>query len=222
MDMSFAHALSNPDALRVILRDGEDALGICQDWLPTAWMRRAGCGPCTAANMLFYLSRKDPSLAGLCPFAPADAKSLTFKQSVYFVREIWKHLTPGRKGVNTAQMFVNGALSYVRQAGMRITAKDKDIPGVTARYEPFAEYADFIQEGLDSDCPVAFLNLSNGAEKNLDGWHWVTVTGMRRAPDDTEVLLEIIDDTKKKTVNFKTWYDSTFLGGALAYFRERL
>ena len=220
MDMRFAHALGNPDALRVTLRDGEGAFGICQDWLPTARMRRSGCGPCTVANMLFYLSRKDPLLAGLCPFADADAASLTYKQSVYFVREIWKHLTPGPMGVNTAQMFVNGALSYVRRTGMRITARDKHVPGVTARYEPFSVYADFIREGLDADCPVAFLNLSNGTEKGLDGWHWVTVAGMHRAPDDKEVFIEIIDDTKKKTINFRAWYDSTFLGGALAYFKE--
>lgn len=220
MELRFSYALENPGALCVSLKDNETAFGISQEWMPSARMRRGGCGPCTAANMLFYLSRKSPELALLCPYAQADAGSLTLRQSIRFVCGIWKHLYPGPMGVNTAQMFVSGAMGYVRQTGIRLRSRQTHIPGITGRYEPFSTYANFIQEGLDRDCPVAFLNLSNGTEKELDGWHWVTIVSMDRRGDDREVYVEIADDTEKKTVNFGEWFQSTFLGGALVYFHE--
>jgi hypothetical protein len=219
MDLAFEHAIKHPERLCVRMEDGSTSFGISQDWLPSRWMRRAGCGPCTASGIFFYLSRKDPALEPLCPFADPEAQTLTREQSVCLVSAVWKHLTPGNKGVNTVQMFLSGAMGYAHQSGVALTPMDMHIPGIASRYSPISEYVDFIQQGLEDDCPVAFLNLSNGAETNLDGWHWVTVVSLRRDPGDAKVLLEIADDTKKKTVDFKKWFGSTFLGGALAWFK---
>ena len=220
MKLDFDNAILHPGALSVLLEDGSEAFGICQDWLPGKWKQLAGCGPCTAANILFYLSRRDPALASLCSAADDSARQLTRAQSVEFVCDIWKDLAPGPKGVNTVGMFTQGALAFARRRGVELAVAELLIPGAGVGPRSLSECADFIEKGLKTDCPVAFLNLSNGAETALDNWHWVAIVSMRRDPDGRRVLVEFADNTEKKTADFSLWFDTTTRGGALAYFKR--
>ena len=58
----------------------------------------------------------------------------------------------------------------------------------------------FVRLGLDQDCPVAFLNLSNGRLTNLDSWHWVTITGL--LADSSESTIDSIKETHEFFANF--------------------
>jgi hypothetical protein len=72
-----------------------------------------------------------------------------------------------------------------------------------------------LRTALSGDRPVAFLNLCNGKEKNLDRWHWVTVVSMEYTPP---VLLRVLDGGTVKTVDLALWRDTTTDGGGFAYF----
>jgi hypothetical protein len=85
-----------------------------------------------------------------------------------------------------------------------------DIPKLGRPSAP--EVLGFVAAGLDSDCPVAFLNLSNGNQPQLDGWHWVTIIGL-----DDRAVARISDQARLIEVNIEEWLGSTLLGGAFVY-----
>ena len=66
------------------------------------------------------------------------------------------------------------------------------------------EIINFISKELSEDRPIAFLNLCNGEEKNLDKWHWVVVVEIFK--ENGEYFLNIIDDKKIKKINLSLWY----------------
>ena len=61
-----------PGLIRIVSKDlAEESFGCDQEWYAEHWQRQAGCGPCTAATLLYYLSRRrqgfDRSLFGRIP-----------------------------------------------------------------------------------------------------------------------------------------------------------
>ena len=54
------------------------------------------------------------------------------------------------------------------------------------------------------DRPIAFLNLCNGEENNLDKWHWVVVVEIFE--ENGEYFLNIIDDKEILKINLSLWY----------------
>lgn len=213
-------SIKSPEILQVKMENAEISHGISQEWLPDKWKRMSGCGPCACANILFYLSRRSEDLNNLCPFVNKTQKVILQSESVNFVLDIWNHLYPGSMGVNTVEMFTQGAQSYIGSRGKKLEVSGVHVPGKCYRKFGFEHYVDYLEKGLNCDCPVAFLNLSNGDETKLDSWHWVTVISMERSSDYSQVKVNIVDDTKIKNIDFKKWYDTTLLGGALAYFEE--
>ena len=65
---------------------------------------------------------------------------------------------------------------------------------------------------------MAFLNLCNGEEKNLDRWHWVTIISLEYAKDKNQVLANILDEGVIKKISLSLWYHTTTLGGGFVYF----
>jgi hypothetical protein len=66
--------------------------------------------------------------------------------------------------------------------------------------------------------PVAFLNLCNGEETNLERWHWVTVISVEYEEIKQGVFLSIMDEGMIKRINLALWYETTTLGGGFVYF----
>ena len=50
--------LSRPDLLVISDESATQYYGCDQDWFALHWQRQAGCGPCTAATLLYYLSEE--------------------------------------------------------------------------------------------------------------------------------------------------------------------
>ena len=61
----------------------------------------------------------------------------------------------------------------------------------------------FVRRSLERDCPVAFLNLHNGVVKELDWWHWVTVTALEDGRAD------LLDSGEALTIDLRLWYATT-------------
>ncbi len=72
----------------------------------------------------------------------------------------------------------------------------------------------FVAQCLDQDCPVAFLNFSHGALKNLDSWHWVPLTAMTEG--ESVLLCTILDEGEARVIDLALWWETSSLGaGAL-------
>ncbi len=181
----------------------EKYFGCNQEWYKKPWQRMSGCGPTVAANIILY-GRKN---AGLCK-----------SESISLMDEIWGHITPTMRGVNTTNIFYDGLVSFADSKGLKLFYDAVDVPKKKEIRPSFDKIVYFIKASLDNDIPLAFLNLCNGEEKCLDKWHWVTLISLEYEEDLSSVSAEILDESIKKTIDLKLWYDTTTLGGGFVSF----
>jgi len=181
--------------------------GCDQDWFHGFWQRKAGCGPCTGSNILYYLS-KSGRLS--LPMEVKDRDSF-----IRLMEHSWEYLTPGVMGLNSPYMMQSGLDAMLAQLGTGYVSRVLDIPA-NERERPDAATAEaFIREGLAGDSPVAFLNLHNGNISHLESWHWVTVVGITGAGDSAE--LDIYDNGHRLKVSLPQWLQTTRRGGGFVY-----
>ena len=199
--------IARPDLLR--LRGAQSALfyGCDQDWFSGYWQRKAGCGACTGANILYYLAQQGYTQL---PFPVKNQKDF-----VQLMDYSWQHLTPGLMGLHDPARMQAGLNLMLQQAGSAKRSRLLEVPGTT-RNRPSAEaVADFIRQGLQADSPVAFLNLHQGSQRQLESWHWVTVVGLTASADS--ILLEIYDNGNHLLVNLGQWLATSLRGGGFVY-----
>lgn len=206
-------AISRPELILISDQDlTATTFGCDQDWFADHWQRQAGCGPCTATTILYYLARSRSFLDHLY-----TASSHAKEDFQHFMSEIWHYVTPGHMGVNEASILADGVQTYASHHDVCLKPAVLKVPGWQQRKIPFAEFKAFIQEGLKNDCPVAFLNLSNGRLANLDSWHWVTITGLL-TDGGPAVKAVIADSGLRKIIDLSQWYRTSWLGGAAVWF----
>lgn len=204
-----SHSLTRPEVLTLIGPGGETYRGGDQEWYPDLWQRRAGCGPTTAAALLAYLSQTRPALAPLRPLAGGTRTG--FAQ---YMQALWPYVTPGARGLDKPESLVLGCRSFALSRGCRLEGEILKIPRRREDRPTPAACRDFLLRALDNDCPVAFLNYSNGALPNLDSWHWVPLIALT---EGEEVLLcTVLDEGEEKVIDLALWQETTLLGGALA------
>ena len=212
-DLSVKLQIKQPELLFIETKTPPGrTFGCDQDWYGHAWQRQAGCGPCTAATLLFYLAHRHPSLSSLY-----TASSGSQDDFCHFMGEIWHYVTPGRMGVNEGRILSEGVLSFASKQLVNLKASLNKVAGLHQPRIPLDEVITFIEQGLSHDSPVAFLNLSNGNLKNLESWHWVTITALYLA-GNKEIMAMISDSGEAKVINLSQWYASSLLGGSFVYF----
>jgi hypothetical protein len=184
--------------------------GADQDWFRGFWQRKAGCGPCTGANILLYLSKK-----GRIALDEGAGDRAGFLK---LMEQSWQYLTPGVMGLNSPFMMQKGLDAWFEERGSGLRAQAIEIPAESAaRPDPDGVLA-FIREGLRADSPVAFLNLSSGDIAHLESWHWVTVVGVEGEGDRADLL--IYDNGNQIRVNLTAWLRSTRRGGGFVYVED--
>ncbi|HIY32499.1 MAG TPA: hypothetical protein H9833_04540 [Candidatus Evtepia faecavium] len=204
-----SHSLTRPEVLTLIGPGGETYRGGDQEWYPDLWQRRAGCGPTTAAALLAYLSQTRPALAPLRPLAGGTRTG--FAQ---YMQALWPYVIPGSRGLDKPESLVLGCRSFALSRGCVLQGEVLKIPRRRENRPTPAACRDFLLRALDNDCPVAFLNYSNGSLPNLDSWHWVPLIALT---EGEEVLLcTVLDEGEEKVIDLALWLETTLLGGALA------
>lgn len=204
-----SHSLTRPEVLTLIGPGGETYRGGDQEWYPDLWQRRAGCGPTTAAALLAYLSQTRPALAPLRPLAGGTRTG--FAQ---YMQALWPYVTPGARGLDKPESLVLGCRSFALSRGCRLEGEILKIPRRREDRPTPAACRDFLLRALDSDCPVAFLNYSNGSLPNLDSWHWVPLIALTEG--EGVLLCTVLDEGEEKVIDLALWLETTLLGGALA------
>jgi hypothetical protein len=192
--------------LELTYGDGVTRYGANQSWYEESFQRRAGCGPTSAAHLIWYLAGAHAGCAALCPAAGGERTKDNF---LPLMQNLWTYVTPGPMGVNTTVIFTEGARRYGADRGVPIDARALPVPVFPSMRPDAKEAARFLTDALSKDLPVAFLNLSNGSLANLDSWHWVTFVAFE--PESFGALM--YDNGNRQEIDLKEWLGTTLLGG---------
>ena len=196
------HSIFLPDANALVVREeGKVYRAGCQEWFDDKWKRQAGCGPTNCANLLRYLAVTWEGCEPLCRHDATQKAGF-----VQLMEDVWPYVTPGNMGVNTTDIFVDGARRYGEEKGVPLAARVLNV-GPLGGHRDYEAAADFVADALKSRLPVAFLNLTNGKLKNLHRWHWVTLVALR----GDEALM--YDYGAVRWINLRQWLDTSALGG---------
>lgn len=209
--MSAVFSLSRPELLTFTGAAGEFFRGADQEWYRDPWQRMAGCGPTTASVLLSYLGSTRPALAPLA--SPGGRTSAGF---LPYMEEVWTFVTPGPMGLKGVDKLTGGCEKFAEAHGVLLSSRALDIPRRPEDRPSLTRCTEFLRAGLSADCPVAFLNYSNGSLTNLEDWHWVPLVALEEREDT--LVCTVLDGGLAVDVDFSLWYRTTRLGGGLAYF----
>jgi hypothetical protein len=185
--------------------------GCNQEWYATERQRLTGCGPTAVCNIIWYLNHIQPAF-GLNQNCSSKEKSLSFME------EIWEFVTPTREGIPTTRMFYESVMAYTKAKGLHVEYRFCDVPKKKSLRPKLMDVVYFLEEALGQDSPVAFLNLCNGDEQNLEPWHWVTIISLEYSADEKSVTIDILDEGLIKKIDLLLWYNTTTQGGGFVYF----
>lgn len=184
--------------------------GADQEWYEKNWSRQAGCGPTCASNITAYLARTREKYKEL--FVPDSLERTDF---VRHMEELFRYITPGAMGVNHVDKFAEGITRFAKDRGVEIEARVFSVENCLTRKRYPDKLKEFVRQGLLSDCPLAFLNLSRGEETNLQAWHWITVTGADIGEDS--LIATASDEGRVIEFDLLKWYLTTRMHGGLIY-----
>lgn len=205
-------SISNPGIFKILdTNSNEVYFGGSQEWYGKEWQRVSGCGPTAASNIIFYLNRIHNVFK--------LGKNLNIKENwLAFMEEIWNYVTPSKNGIPSVEMFCDKMLVYAGLQKITLQYYCCNLPEDKNMRPKMFEVLTFIEKGLAKDVPVAFLNLCNGGEKNLEKWHWVTVISLDYTEDKKSIFLYILDGGIVKKIDLVLWYATTTQGGGFVYF----
>lgn len=205
----------HPDILKISEETSQTVhFGGNQEWYADERKRMAGCGPTCAANVTAYLALTQPKMRTLY-----TGQNMEKRQFTAHMEELYRFVTPGNMGLNRPEMFTRGVAAYAESRGVSLCAHLFEVRGNRNANRPSAdELADFVCAGLAANCPVAFLNLTKGRVKNIQGWHWITVTSAIKS--DGELFAYASDEGRQICFDLRLWYLSTRMRGGLIYFTE--
>jgi len=203
--------LSAPELLTLRGENGAVFLGGSQTWYALPWRRMSGCGPTNASNLIWYLARSRPGLRPL--WEAGDGGTDRFLE---LMNCMFDYVKPGMRGVNSTALFVDGALRFAQMKGLQLDAQVLEIPREAGERPSFGQVRAFVCGALEKDRPVAFLNLSNGAVRNLDNWHWVLLAAAQ--PRGGHVTMW--DQGYKSEIDLELWLQTTTNGGGFVTLEE--
>ncbi|MGB4407020.1 MAG: hypothetical protein WBI82_09200 [Sphaerochaeta sp.] len=193
--------IQNPENLYIHDKGGGFVYGSDQEWYPTLWQRRAGCGPTTASNLMLYFQQKQ------------NPRLLEKEEALLMMQELWRLVTPGIMGVHLLSQFTKGVEAFLPKVPYALKEQTLKIAKAKGERPSLANVVDFLVSSFEADSPVAFLNLSKGALPNLDEWHWVTLVGVEQQGEGERVYATLYDASLTWKIDLGLWLETTTRGG---------
>ena len=198
--------IKNPGLLEMVL-NGKVVYGLNQEWYHTPIKKKAGCGPAAAATLLLYMNKRENG--------PLGYNNSNLENAVEMLDDVWRFVRPGLRGLHRAEKFAEGVRDLCGNYGLdwecRYIKVDKGAS--------LTDVAGFIEKGLTSDCPVAFLNLHRGNATAFDSWHWIVLTGLRE--ENGRFIATGLDEGRIIEFDLAGWVKSTKMGGGFAYISKK-
>lgn len=192
--------IKNLDLFQVV--DNEKTYyGFSQEWYKNAWQQKAGCGATVASSIINYYNQI------------RNFKEIRIFDALKIMEELWFYLLPTEHGLNSIKLFYDGIKKFYNNKKVLI-----DYINVDIKNKPnLDDIINFISKELSEDKPIAFLNLCNGEENNLDKWHWVIVVEIFE--ENGNYFLNIIDDKEITKINLSLWYRTITNDGGFITFK---
>ena len=193
-----------------------------QQWYPEKEKQKRGCGPTTAAEMTAYLARKGRLVSLYQPFKGAE-RTYGVIPAVYryeragftlHMQDLWYAFEPKALGIPTVSNYQTKLKRFARSRGIKLESKTYVVhPWTQRRRRNFRRLVTFIQEGLDEDLPLAFLNYHGGQAREITPWHWMTVIGLRVNRDNSQAELIVTSHGRLIRLSLDKWFYTARSGG---------
>ena len=188
----------------------EDALttyyGCDQEWYMTEWQRKSGCGPTVVTNIVYYLKCMRSRSSQELP-------TLTKSNAILMMEDVWQQVTPTMHGIPTTKLLYDSVENYSKSKALNIKLGFINIQEDLLLRPDLKQLLLFLDKALCNNTPIAFLNLDNGDEKQLDSWHWVTIISLEYEEDENTAVIDILDNGIIKKIDLAKWFHTTLLGG---------
>lgn len=205
------YSINHPEVFIIRENINKEAYGGNQAWYPKYWARQSGCGPTSAANIMAYLAETRAEYSNLY-----EQKSQYREDFVSHMEVLFDYVKPGPMGVNHVDKFINGVHIYANSKGLSLKSYLLSVESKTIGKRDKKELSEFVQTAMEQDAPIAFLNLSRGAEIHLQNWHWITITSVQI--EENHIWAVASDEGRKRRFDLLLWYMTTGMHGGLIYF----
>ncbi|AJQ28529.1 hypothetical protein [Pelosinus fermentans] len=184
--------------------------GYNQEWYKTSFKKTRGCGPTAAAMLLLYLNRRE---AGSLPYQSNSISSIT-----QILEDVWNFVTPGwLLGLNSTRKFCRGVEDLAEHYELSWRCHELSLSAFKFKRASLSQVIKFLNEGLASDCPIAFLNLQKGRVTSLESWHWIVLVSLSYKESENRYLATCYDGGRLLTFDLGLWLETTRLGGGFVY-----
>ena len=195
-DIRIKKEYSSPPQFISIVANSTLPYGGDQNWYSSDILKKRGCGPVAAANILAYMSLQKSEYSKL--YTETSYSQANFTQ---FMNKLYLHLQPGLVGTPDKNQWIEKVKSWASSKGITLTAHS--YPATYDKYS--AAYA--IKQGLKNDHPVASLNLNYGFSMDGEtyGWHWVTITKYFQSVNDNR-WIAVSSWGERKSLNWDVYW----------------
>ncbi|MDF2633694.1 MAG: hypothetical protein K0R78_568 [Pelosinus sp.] len=201
--------IKHPEWLQ-IESDNQTLYGYNQGWYKTSFQRTRGCGPTTAAMLLLYLNMRETESL------PYQSHSISAITKV--LEDVWNFVTPGwLLGLNSTGKFCKGMEVLLGQYGLRWKCRELSLSVFKFKRPSLSQVVKFLEDGIASDCPIAFLNLHKGRVTVLESWHWIVLVSLSYDVSQNCYMATCYDGGLLITFDLGLWLETTRLGGGFVY-----
>lgn len=190
--------------------DSQGIYGYNQGWYATSFKRTRGCGPTVAAMLLLYLNRREEG--------PLPYKSHTVSSITKVLEDVWNFVTPGwLLGLNSTGKFCRGMEALFEHYGLMWQCHELSITAFRFKQRSLLQVVNFLEEGISSDCPIAFLSLHKGQVTALESWHWTVLVALSYDASQERYMATCYDGGRSITFDLGLWLETSRLGGGFVY-----
>lgn len=184
--------------------------GYNQGWYMTSFQRTRGCGPTAAAMLLVYLNRREAE--------PLPYKSHSISSIAKVLEHVWDFVTPGwLLGLNSTEKFYRGVQTLLRHYELNWRCHRLSVTAAKFKRVSLLQVVKFVEAGIASDCPIAFLNLHKGQVSAMESWHWTVLVSLAYDANQNCYMATCYDGGRSITFDLGLWLETTRFGGGFVY-----
>lgn len=201
--------IKHPEWLQLEM-DNLKLYGYNQEWYTTSYQKTRGCGPTAATMLLLYLNRREAE--------PLPYQSHSISSIKEVLENVWNFVTPGwLLGLNSTGKFCKGMEKLFGRYGLGWQCKPLSITAARAKRKSLSQVVKFLEDGIASDCPIAFLNLHKGRVTELESWHWIVLVSLSYDESQNRYMATCYDGGRSITFDLGLWLETTRFGGGFVY-----
>lgn len=201
--------IKNPQWLQLD-GDNQKLYGYNQEWYGTSFQRTRGCGPTAATMLLLYVNAREGQ--------PLAYQGSTISTITTVLEDVWTFITPNwLLGLHRTEIFCKGMKKLLGHYSLNWQCRELSISPFKYKRPSLLQVIKFLEEGIMSDCPIAFLNLHKGRGARLDSWHWIVLISLNYDKNQQCYLATCYDGGQIVTFDVALWLETTKLGGGFVY-----